>query len=150
MNWNAYILNLLDRGYTPEEIVEEANNPFITLKYIQDIIFTNRRKNASRGRVLFKNPKEPGILRLHAYCLKVGKERFEEELKATTYKKMAKRFDTTESQVMHFFSRFVRERDQKPYMLVGKFANYERQLIAQGKMKPKVKQTKIQDIQNLW
>jgi hypothetical protein len=145
MNWNAHVLSLSDKGYTPEDIVTEINNPFITLKYVQNVLLVEKRKKTPKAQIRYKKFNKI----IYDYYLSVGKEQFLKEVKVETYAKFAKRLGVKCTALRDFMDRFIKPRT-KPKILEGKFASYERQLITQGKLKAKPKPTRIQDIQNLW
>jgi hypothetical protein len=138
---------MLDKGYTPEQIVGEANNSLITLDYVKTVINSERRKK-TRG--YNRNPFKPHIPRnkkMFDYYTEVGKEAFLNAVK-TDRANLALLLGVTRSQLNQFITDYIRSRKIPKYL--GSYHTYEDRLIGEGRFVPKPKAIQIQDIENLW
>jgi hypothetical protein len=154
MKWSAYVLIQKDKGYTPEQIVEEAGDPLISLQYVKDVIFQDQKWHPKPrwGRrcpgVLRRQPQSSENKKLLEYYNTIGKEAFFKELRECTYKGMAQKHGIPLSKFVNFVRRYLMG-EKRPYWL-GNRTNYEVKLRKEGKLKRKPKPVTIQDVKNLW
>jgi hypothetical protein len=136
----------LRQGYTPEQIVEMANNPLITLTYIEHLQKLERSKTREPN-LTSKNSIAPSALKIHNYAQAVGTELFLAELKETGYKAMAEKLETTKYNLYNYVTRNIRG-SKDPKYLKGKPTIYA-SLASQGLISREPDKT-IDDILNLW
>jgi hypothetical protein len=149
MNWSAYVLGLIDQGYSTEDIVTLADNPYITDVYVKAVRLTQRKIYPFESRGPHKVKTSKVLMKIEAYAKEVGVKEFLKELDEVGSLVLGRKLGVPYRQILNYKARYINTPNG-----VTKFRRYhyryEDRLIKEGKLEKPPESLTLEEMKKLW
>lgn len=149
MNWSAYVLGLIDQGYSTEDIVILADNPYITDVYVKAVRLTQKKIYPFEPKGTYKVKTSKVLMKIETYVKEIGVRAFLKELDEVGSYVLGRKLGVPHRQVLNYKARYINTPNG-----VTKFRRYsyryEDRLIKEGKMEKPPESLTLEEMKKLW